>query len=138
MQCLPEDIQTCSAVSVPSLGGPSGRRQGVSPSGIRLRSLSLAHRDTYAGQMPGPGDQAARPGLAPRRRFVPLERLVAQLQADPTTMPRLVLISAPAGFGKTTLLTQWLAAGRAGDPGVADHPAVLDHGAVELQSMARG
>lgn len=52
---------------------------------------------------------------APRRRLVSRERLVDKLRADPTTMPRLVLISAPAGFGKTTLLTQWLTARRAGD-----------------------
>jgi LuxR family transcriptional regulator, maltose regulon positive regulatory protein len=47
----------------------------------------------------------------PRRRLVPRERLVDQLRADTTTMPRLVLVSAPAGFGKTTLLTQWLTPG---------------------------
>jgi LuxR family maltose regulon positive regulatory protein len=64
--------------------------------------------------MPVPGSKLRAP--APRRRLVPRERLVAQLQADPTTMPRLVLISAPAGFGKTTLLTQWLTGGRAEDP----------------------
>src|SRR4051812_5227885 len=44
----------------------------------------------------------------PRRQLVPRERLVEKLRADSTTMPRLVLVSAPAGFGKTTLLTQWL------------------------------
>lgn len=45
---------------------------------------------------------------APRRQLVARERLVALLQTDATTMPRLVLVSAPAGFGKTTLLSQWL------------------------------
>ncbi|MEQ6902297.1 LuxR C-terminal-related transcriptional regulator [Nocardioides sp. YIM 152588] len=42
----------------------------------------------------------------PRRRLVPRGRLVDRLDAD--TPPRLVLVAAPAGFGKTTLLTQWL------------------------------
>ncbi len=45
----------------------------------------------------------------PRRHLVARARLVDRLRADPATMPRLVLVSAPAGFGKTTLLTQWLA-----------------------------
>jgi LuxR family maltose regulon positive regulatory protein len=41
-------------------------------------------------------------------------------------MPRLVLVSAPAGFGKTTLIAQWLASSERGEgepagqsPGVA-------------------
>src|SRR3954452_1761541 len=51
----------------------------------------------------------------PRRRLVTRARLVDRLRADPTTMPRLVLVSAPAGFGKTTLLTQWLTAVQARD-----------------------
>ena len=45
----------------------------------------------------------------PRRRLVARARLTDQLRTDPASMPRLVLVSAPAGFGKTTLLTQWLA-----------------------------
>ena len=43
-----------------------------------------------------------------RRQLVARERLVDALRADSATMPKLVLVSAPAGFGKTTLLTQWL------------------------------
>jgi len=42
---------------------------------------------------------------SPRRQLVPRERLVDKLRADSTRMPRLVLVSVPAGFGKTTLLT---------------------------------
>ncbi len=45
----------------------------------------------------------------PRRRLVPRPRLTDQLRVDPRSMPRLVLVAAPAGFGKTTVLTQWLA-----------------------------
>src|SRR3954451_12492548 len=46
----------------------------------------------------------------PRRRLVPRARLTDRLRADGAEAPRLVLVAAPAGFGKTTLLTQWLAA----------------------------
>ena len=44
----------------------------------------------------------------PRRQLVPRRRLTDQLLAGPRSMPRLVLVAAPAGFGKTTLLSQWL------------------------------
>ena len=43
----------------------------------------------------------------PRRDLVPRRRLTERLGVGET--PRLVLVSAPAGFGKTTLLSQWLA-----------------------------
>jgi LuxR family transcriptional regulator, maltose regulon positive regulatory protein len=45
---------------------------------------------------------------SPRRQLVPRPRLTRRLAVDAASMPRLVLVSAPAGFGKTTLLTQWL------------------------------
>jgi LuxR family maltose regulon positive regulatory protein len=44
----------------------------------------------------------------PRRQLVPRPRLTERLRFD--TPPRLVLVSAPAGFGKTTLLSEWLRA----------------------------
>lgn len=62
---------------------------------------------------------------APRRLLVPRARLTDQLQGDPTSLPRLVLVSAPAGFGKTTLLTQWLASGETGDPDDARTPQAM-------------
>ncbi len=46
----------------------------------------------------------------PRRDLVARPRLIERLAPDPGEMPRFVLIAAPAGFGKTTLMTQWLAA----------------------------
>jgi LuxR family maltose regulon positive regulatory protein len=52
-----------------------------------------------------------------RRGLVPRPRLSERL--DRGTMSKLTLVSAPAGFGKTTLLTEWLAAGPAGERRVA-------------------
>jgi LuxR family transcriptional regulator, maltose regulon positive regulatory protein len=51
---------------------------------------------------------------AMRRRLVSRSRLTDRLRVEPSSMPRLVLVSAPAGFGKTTLITQWLASGEHG------------------------
>ena len=50
-----------------------------------------------------------------RRGLVPRPRLSERL--DRGSASTLMLVSAPAGFGKTTLLTQWLAAGPAGPAG---------------------
>ena len=47
----------------------------------------------------------------PRRGQVPRPRLSERL--DQGTASKLMLVSAPAGFGKTTLLAGWLAAGPA-------------------------
>jgi len=55
----------------------------------------------------------ARAGLVPRRRLV--DALNAGLGLGPGGFARkLTLISAPAGFGKTTLLSEWI--GRGGRP----------------------
>ena len=46
---------------------------------------------------------------SPRRRLVSRSRIIDQLLVAGGGGPRLVLVAAPAGFGKTTLLAQWLA-----------------------------
>ncbi len=61
-----------------------------------------------------------RPGLVPRPRLV--ERLQAGLYR------KLTLISAPAGFGKTTLLSEWLAGCGQMEPGMRIAWVSLDEG----------
>ena len=53
----------------------------------------------------------SRPGLVSRARLI--ERLNQAVDG------RLTILSAPAGFGKTTLLTQWLAGDATGAPPAA-------------------
>jgi LuxR family transcriptional regulator, maltose regulon positive regulatory protein len=62
--------------------------------------------------MPVPGTKLHVP--SPRRRLVTRTRLTDQLDAGAGSQPRLVLVAAPAGFGKTTLLAQWLAPSASG------------------------
>jgi hypothetical protein len=62
---------------------------------------------------PGPAALLETKFYVPRSRrgLVPRPRLSERL--DRGSASKLVLVSAPAGFGKTTLLTEWLAAGPA-------------------------
>ena len=80
----------------------------------------------------------------PRRRLVQRARLTDRLRADGGEGPRLVLVAAPAGFGKTTLLAQWLAAAErsqrrvawlALDPGDADLRRFLTHLVAAIQTV---
>ena len=68
---------------------------------------------------------------SPRRRLVQRARLIDQLHADGGEGPRLVLVAAPAGFGKTTLLAQWLATAEGSQPRVAW--LALDPGDADLR-----
>src|ERR687884_359059 len=52
-----------------------------------------------------------------RPRLVARSRLTAKLERE--TDRKLTLISAPAGFGKTTLLVEWLKGRAGGDRSVA-------------------
>jgi LuxR family maltose regulon positive regulatory protein len=79
----------------------------------------------------------------PRRELVPRARLAQEL--GNVDSPRLLLVSAPAGFGKTTLLSQWLAADGEGDRQVAwlsldeadnDPHRFLEHLVAALQVVA--
>jgi LuxR family transcriptional regulator, maltose regulon positive regulatory protein len=79
---------------------------------------------------------------SPRRRLVQRVRLTDQVRVDGGEGPRLVLVAAPAGFGKTTFLAQWLAAERlqrrvgwlALDPGDADLRLFLTHLVAAIQT----
>ncbi|HET6866765.1 MAG TPA: tetratricopeptide repeat protein [Solirubrobacteraceae bacterium] len=79
---------------------------------------------------------------SPRRRLVQRDRITDQLRVSAREAPRLVLVAAPAGFGKTTLLSQWLADGErpqrrvawlALDPGDADLRVFLTHLVAAIQ-----
>ncbi len=107
---------------------------GIDP-GPALRELQariLAQDPSLAPASPAPAQSVALPDAAgnledslgpaplletklyvprPRRGLVPRLRLSERL--DLGTALKLTLVSAPAGFGKTTLLTEWLAAGPA-------------------------
>jgi LuxR family maltose regulon positive regulatory protein len=53
----------------------------------------------------------------PRQGLVERPRLLERMQRG--AQSKLVLISAPAGFGKTTLLAEWLATRQSGERGIA-------------------
>jgi LuxR family maltose regulon positive regulatory protein len=81
---------------------------------------------------------------SPRRRLVQRARITDQLRAGAIEGARLVLVAAPAGFGKTTLLAQWLAAADrsqrrvawlALDPGDADLRLFLTHLVAAIQTV---
>jgi ATP/maltotriose-dependent transcriptional regulator MalT len=103
--------------------------------------MSLSEQRAYADRMPVLGTKLHLP--SPRRRLVQRARLTDQLRADGGEVPRLVLVAAPAGFGKTTLLAQWLAAAEppqrrvawlALDSGDADLRRFLTHLVAAIQT----
>jgi LuxR family maltose regulon positive regulatory protein len=91
--------------------------------------------------MPVLGTKLQLPPL--RRRLVERTRLIDRLRTDLGERPRLVLVAAPAGFGKTTLLAQWLVgeaslrrvAWLALDRGDGDLRVFLSHLVAAIQSV---
>ena len=112
-----EALQACTEVRDRLVG-----ELGIDP-GPALRDLEariLAQHPSLSPEPvppePGPAAPAAlleTKCYVPRARrdMVPRPRLAERL--DRGTASKLTLVSAPAGFGKTTLLTEWLAAGPA-------------------------
>ncbi len=71
---------------------------------------------------------------SPRRQLVSRPRITDQLRVGGGEGPRLVLVAAPAGFGKTTLLAQWLAQA-AGASQCRVAWLALDRGDTELRTF---
>ena len=53
---------------------------------------------------------------SPRHALVPRPRLSDSLDRGEAHLPRVLLVAAPAGFGKTTFVSQWLATAPAARP----------------------
>jgi LuxR family maltose regulon positive regulatory protein len=71
---------------------------------------------------------------SPRRRLVSRPRITDQLVVAGGEGPRVVLVAAPAGFGKTTLLAHWLAQA-AGRSQCRVAWLALDRGDTELRTF---
>jgi LuxR family maltose regulon positive regulatory protein len=63
-----------------------------------------------------------------RPKLVPRPRLIERLNEGPRLGCKLTLISAPAGFGKTTLVSEWVQAMGSATPPIAIAWLSLDEG----------
>jgi LuxR family transcriptional regulator, maltose regulon positive regulatory protein len=72
---------------------------------------------------------------ATRRPLVARPRLTELVRSGISELPRLVLVSAPAGFGKTTLLSQWLAPTQPGGQAPRVAWLSLDEGDNDLRRL---
>ena len=72
---------------------------------------------------------------ATRRPLVARPRLTELVRSGGSELPRLVLVSAPAGFGKTTLLSQWLSPTRPGGQAPRVAWLSLDQGDNDLRRL---
>jgi LuxR family maltose regulon positive regulatory protein len=113
------ELQARILAQDPSLGpagapaGPAGAPAGPAPAQVVAPPEAAGNQ----GDALGPTLLLETKLYVPRSRrgLVPRPRLSERL--DHGTASKLTLVSAPAGFGKTTLLTEWLAAGPARQTG---------------------
>jgi LuxR family maltose regulon positive regulatory protein len=113
------ELQARILAQDPSLGpagapaGPAGAPAGPAPAQVVAPPEAAGNQ----GDALGPTLLLETKLYVPRSRrgLVPRPRLSERL--DRGTASKLTLVSAPAGFGKTTLLTEWLAAGPARQTG---------------------
>jgi LuxR family maltose regulon positive regulatory protein len=100
------ELQARILAQDPSLG-PAGAPASPAPAEAATPPKAAGH----PGDSPGPAPLLATKLYVPRSRrgLVPRPRLSERLEHG--TESKLTLVSAPAGFGKTTLLTEWLTAG---------------------------
>jgi LuxR family maltose regulon positive regulatory protein len=89
------------------------------------------------------GQQSSGLCSSPHDRVVAGDREARRVLAPRRLHPFIVLVAAPAGFGKTTLLTQWLSEARTSrrrvawlalDPGDADAGLFLTHLVAAIQT----
>jgi LuxR family transcriptional regulator, maltose regulon positive regulatory protein len=102
------ELQARILAQDPSLG-PASARASPAPAQVTAPPEAAGHQEDSLAPAPLLETKLFVP--RPRRGLVPRPRLSERL--DRGTASRLTLVSAPAGFGKTTLLTEWLAAGPA-------------------------
>ena len=102
------ELQARILTQDPSLG-PTSARASPAPAQVTAPPEAAGHLGDSL--VPAPLLETKLFVPRSRRGLVPRPRLSERL--DRGTASTLTLVSAPAGFGKTTLLTEWLAAGPA-------------------------
>ncbi len=112
------ELQARILAQDPSLGAarpPPAQAAAVPLAVTGDREAELAQREEEIAWVPTALLETKFYVPQPRRGLVPRPRLSELL--DRGAASKLMLVSAPAGFGKTTLLTEWLAAGPAAPAG---------------------
>ncbi len=115
-------VERHCATGISALTLPEIRTRPRAPTGGLTVTMEMPGRDALI---------TTKLGVQARgRRYVDRERLRARL--DDAAEARLVLVSAPAGFGKSTLLADWL-----GQPGVRGAWVSLDARDNDIVRFAR-